>query len=215
MPGTARARRSARGAGRRAERARRPGRRVRRSDRARDGPAGAGDRPAFGWPSRLHDLGKVWISRDILDKPGPLTERGMGGDPAPPADRGAPVSAGGPARPGRHRRLPTTSGRTGPAIRTGFPSAEVPLEAQIVAVADVYDAMLSQRPYARPRTPEEARPSSSASRRRSSTRTSWRRSCACYGRRAQPHAWFFSSALLLPRGLIPRGSSGRLYGTRG
>ena len=28
--------------------------------------------------ARLHDLGKVWISRDILDKPGPLTEREWG-----------------------------------------------------------------------------------------------------------------------------------------
>ena len=25
--------------------------------------------------SRLHDLGKVWVARDILDKAGPLTER--------------------------------------------------------------------------------------------------------------------------------------------
>jgi HD-GYP domain-containing protein (c-di-GMP phosphodiesterase class II) len=39
----------------------------------------------------------------------------------------------------------------------GIPSGDTPLEAQIVAVADVYDAMLSRRPYAPARTPEEAR----------------------------------------------------------
>jgi HD-GYP domain-containing protein (c-di-GMP phosphodiesterase class II) len=33
----------------------------------------------------------------------------------------------------------------------------VPLEAQIVAVADVYDAMLSPRPYAAALSPDEAR----------------------------------------------------------
>jgi HD-GYP domain-containing protein (c-di-GMP phosphodiesterase class II) len=37
------------------------------------------------------------------------------------------------------------------------PSSETPLEAQIVAVADVYDAMLSERPYVPARTPDEAR----------------------------------------------------------
>jgi len=39
----------------------------------------------------------------------------------------------------------------------GIPSCEAPLEAQIVAVADVYDAMLSHRPYASARQPDEAR----------------------------------------------------------
>jgi HD-GYP domain-containing protein (c-di-GMP phosphodiesterase class II) len=106
--------------------------------------------------SRLHDLGKVWISRDILDKPGPLTEREWE----------------------EVRRHPRTAARLlqrtalhdladivvahherpdGTGYPDGIPSAEVPLEAQIVAAADVYDAMLSPRPYAPPRMPAEAR----------------------------------------------------------
>jgi HD-GYP domain-containing protein (c-di-GMP phosphodiesterase class II) len=106
--------------------------------------------------SRLHDLGKVWISRDILDKPGPLTDREWE----------------------EIRRHPRTAARLlqrtalhdladivvahherpdGTGYPDGIPSAEVALESQIVAAADVYDAMLSPRPYASPLTPVEAR----------------------------------------------------------
>ena len=105
---------------------------------------------------RLHDLGKVWISRDILDKPGPLTEREWGEIRHHPRvaarlfrladlhDLADIVLA--------HHERPDASG-----YPEGIPSAETPLEAQIVAVADVYDAMLSQRPYSAARPPEEAR----------------------------------------------------------
>ncbi len=106
--------------------------------------------------ARLHDLGKVWISRDILDKPGPLTEREWGEIRHHPRvaarlfrladlhDLADIVLA--------HHERPDGSG-----YPEGIPSGETPLEAQIVAVADVYDAMLSQRPYAAARAPEEAR----------------------------------------------------------
>jgi len=97
--------------------------------------------------SRLHDLGKVWISRDILDKPGPLTEREwieIRGHPRTAArllqrtalhDLADIVVA--------HHERPDGAG-----YPDGVPSGEAPLEAQIVAAADVYDAMLSPRPYA-------------------------------------------------------------------
>ena len=106
--------------------------------------------------ARLHDLGKVWISRDILEKPGPLTEQEW-------------IEI---------RRHPRTAARLlqrtslhdladivvahherpdGTGYPDGVPAAQVALEAQIVAAADVYDAMLSPRPYASPLTPDEAR----------------------------------------------------------
>jgi HD-GYP domain-containing protein (c-di-GMP phosphodiesterase class II) len=122
--------------------------------------------------ARLHDLGKVWISRDILDKPGPLTEREWGEIRHHPRvaarlfrladlhDLADIVLA--------HHERPDASG-----YPEGIPSGETPLEAQIVAVADVYDAMLSQRPYAPPR--RRAR-SSRASPRPSWTQMSWMRS---------------------------------------
>lgn len=106
--------------------------------------------------ARLHDLGKVWIPRDILDKPGPLTEEEWN------EVRRHPRVAARLFRLANlyeladivlaHHERPDASG-----YPEGIPSSETPLEAQIVAVADVYDAMLSHRPYAAARTPEEAR----------------------------------------------------------
>jgi HD-GYP domain-containing protein (c-di-GMP phosphodiesterase class II) len=106
--------------------------------------------------SRLHDLGKVWISRDILDKPGPLTEREWA------EIRGHPRTA---ARLLQSTRLHDLADIVGAHHErpdgVGYPdritSAEIPLEAQIVAVADVYDAMLTERPYAAALAPDEAR----------------------------------------------------------
>ena len=106
--------------------------------------------------ARLHDLGKVWIARDILDKPGPLNDKEwseMRRHPSVAArllktadlhDLAAIVVA--------HHERPDAGG-----YPEGISSEEAPLEAQIVAVADVYDAMLSQRPYAPARTLAEAR----------------------------------------------------------
>ena len=106
--------------------------------------------------ARLHDLGKVWISRDILDKPGPLTEREW------VEIRRHPRTA---ARlfqtTGLHELADIVVAHHERPDATGYPdgvrSAATPLEAQIVAVADAYDAMLSPRPYAPVLTPEEAR----------------------------------------------------------
>ena len=106
--------------------------------------------------ARLHDLGKVWISREILEKPGPLTESEWD------VIRGHPRTAA--------RLLQSTAlydladivvahheRPDGTGYPEGICSAEAPIEAQIVAVADVYDAMLSERPYGPARTPDEAR----------------------------------------------------------
>jgi HD-GYP domain-containing protein (c-di-GMP phosphodiesterase class II) len=106
--------------------------------------------------SRLHDLGKVWISRDILDKPCPLTEREWAEIRRHPrtAARVLERTALHDLADiiGSHHERPDGTG-----YPDGVPSGEIALEAQIVAAADVYDAMLSHRPYAQPLTPEEAR----------------------------------------------------------
>ena len=105
---------------------------------------------------RLHDLGKVWIARDILDKPGPLTDREWSEIRRHPSVAARLLRTAGmhdlAAIVGAHHERPDATG-----YPDGIASADTPLEAQIVAVADVYDAMLSQRPYAAARTPEEAR----------------------------------------------------------
>ena len=106
--------------------------------------------------SRLHDLGKVWISRDILDKPGPLSEREW-----EEIRRHPRTAARVLQRTSLHDLADIVVAHHERPDGTGYPneipSADVALEAQIVAAADVYDAMLSDRPYAAPLTPEEAR----------------------------------------------------------
>lgn len=104
---------------------------------------------------RLHDLGKVWVARDILEKPGPLTEREW------VEIRRHPQTAARLLQTAElheladiviaHHERPDAKG-----YPHGIASGDTPLEAQIVAVADVYDAMLSPRPYAPARTPDEA-----------------------------------------------------------
>ena len=105
---------------------------------------------------RLHDLGKIYISRDILDKPGPLTEEEwveIHKHPGTAArllqiaelhDIAALIIA--------HHERPDGGG-----YPHGVPSSEMPIEAQILAVADAYDAMITRRPYGPTRTPGEAR----------------------------------------------------------
>jgi HD-GYP domain-containing protein (c-di-GMP phosphodiesterase class II) len=106
--------------------------------------------------ARLHDLGKVWIARDILDKPGPLSEREWSEIRRHPRVAARVLRAGDfhdvAAIVVAHHERPDAAG-----YPEGVPSADTPLEAQIVAVADVYDAMLSDRPYAAARTRDEAR----------------------------------------------------------
>jgi putative two-component system response regulator len=99
--------------------------------------------------SPLHDIGKVAIPLDLLNKPARLSNEEM-------AVVRSHTTIG-------HRIL---EGSTWPVIQcaarialahhecwdgTGYPHAlhgeEIPLEARIVAVADVYDALLSKRAY--------------------------------------------------------------------
>jgi len=106
--------------------------------------------------ARLHDLGKVWIARDILDKPGPLNEHEW------VEIRRHPRTAATLLQVAElheladiviaHHERPDGAG-----YPHGIPSREGPLDAQIVAVADVYDAMRSARPYGPTLGPEEAR----------------------------------------------------------
>ena len=106
--------------------------------------------------ARLHDLGKLYVPRHILDKPGPLTEEEWGEIHKHPGTaarllRLAELHDLAELIVSHHER---PDGRGYPR---GIPSTETSIEAQIVAVADVYDAMLTPRPYGPTRTPAEAR----------------------------------------------------------
>ena len=146
-------------AGAAARRARGP--RRRRSPTSRPGRRAARP-PRRAWSLRcrlggwLHDVGKVAIPDAIIAKPGPLDDARVGGHAHPPGDRrgdrarhrGARDSAAGVRH--HHERYDGT----------GYPDrlagTTIPIEARIVAAADAYCAMTSDRPYSAARTHAEA-----------------------------------------------------------
>jgi two-component system cell cycle response regulator len=115
-----------------------------------------GEIDVVGNTADLHDIGKIAIPRAILDKPGPLDEgewslmrghtvigeRIVGAAPAL-ADVAAAVRAS-------HERW------DGAGYPDGLVGEMTPLAARIVCVCDAFDAMIADRPYASPRTTDEA-----------------------------------------------------------
>jgi diguanylate cyclase (GGDEF)-like protein/putative nucleotidyltransferase with HDIG domain len=101
----------------------------------------------------LHDVGKIGVPDSILQKPGPLTEDEYAVMKAHPA-LGAHILSAAERRAEagwvlRHHERPDGK---------GYPHGitDVPVEASIIAVADAFEAMISERPYRAPRPVEEA-----------------------------------------------------------
>lgn len=95
----------------------------------------------------LHDIGKLGIPDDILRKPGPLTEqelRIMRLHPQIAVDLLTSIEYLRPALniPRYHHEKWDGSG-----YPHGLRGEDIPLEARIFAVIDVYDALSSDRPY--------------------------------------------------------------------
>jgi diguanylate cyclase (GGDEF)-like protein/putative nucleotidyltransferase with HDIG domain len=106
-----------------------------------------------GW---LHDIGKVAIPDRILTKPGPLdegewevmhTHATIGEQLVRRIDAVAPAAA---AIRHHHERV------DGTGYPDGLAGEAIPVEARVVAVADTFSAITSDRPYRRGRTPAEA-----------------------------------------------------------
>ncbi len=97
----------------------------------------------------LHDLGKIGIPEGVLRKPGPLSEDEwavMRRHPIVGAQIVAPLEffADGAIIVRHHHERHDGSG-----YPDGLRGELIPLGARIVAVADVYDALISDRPYRR------------------------------------------------------------------
>ena len=104
----------------------------------------------------LHDAGKVAIPDGILSKPGPLTEEEWGFVRRHPLI-GERIVGSAPALREVAGLVRSTHERwDGRGYPDKLIADEIPLGSRIVAVADAYDAMTSERPHAARRTHEEA-----------------------------------------------------------
>lgn len=104
----------------------------------------------------FHDLGKLGVSNLVLDKPGRLSaeeRHHIESHPRLTYEVLKPLSALAEtayAASCHHERL------DGSGYHRGLSGSAVPLEAQVVAVADVFDALTADRPYRRGLEPEAA-----------------------------------------------------------
>ena len=104
----------------------------------------------------LHDIGKTMIPEEVLETPGPLNGEQWTMVRLHPV-LGEQVLMG----EGLLDLAPWVRSHHERYDGFGYPdrlrAAEIPIEARILAVADAYDAMVSDRPYSAPKPPAEAR----------------------------------------------------------
>lgn len=104
----------------------------------------------------LHDIGKIGVKEDILLKPGRLTDEEMEhvrSHPKRGYDICHPLKSLEEALPcirSHHERF------DGSGYPDGLKGSEIPLKGMIIAVADAYDAMTTDRPYRKAMTKETA-----------------------------------------------------------
>ncbi|HRA48320.1 MAG TPA: HD-GYP domain-containing protein [Thermomicrobiales bacterium] len=111
---------------------------------------------AIGYAALLHDVGKLGLPPSILHKPGRLTDAEfvvLQQHPGRGFDLVAPIESlriAAPAVRWHHERL---DGRGYP---DGLDGREIPIEARVLAVADVWDALTSDRVYRVAMSPTQA-----------------------------------------------------------
>jgi len=105
--------------------------------------------------ARLHDIGKIRVPDHILNKPGPLDDEEweiMRKHPSVGARILRGISHLQPAMPYilyHHERW------DGTGYPEGLKGREIPIEARLLAIADVYDAITTRRPYHTPQSDVE------------------------------------------------------------
>ncbi len=103
----------------------------------------------------LHDIGKVGIADAILDKPGPLSPSEWDQVRRHP-EMAARILAARELTDIREWILARHEQPDGHGYPRGLKGDEIPLESRILAVAEAYDSMTSERPYRPAKTRDEA-----------------------------------------------------------
>jgi putative two-component system response regulator len=106
----------------------------------------------------LHDCGKIGVPEATLNFPGKLDKEQMDIIRKHPDWGGEVARAAGMHQITVNIILYHHEHYDGHGYPTGLAGDDIPLEARIVAVADVYDALASDRPYRKALLPEEALP---------------------------------------------------------
>ncbi|WP_181444566.1 HD-GYP domain-containing protein [Bacillus sp. 03113] len=108
------------------------------------------------WSSLIHDIGKIGIPEEILNKPGQLTDEEYSiikQHPIIGAEIIQPLKNLSVIVPGVKYHHEAMDG-------TGYPEGlvyeQIPLQARIIAIADVWDALTSDRPYRKGLSHKEA-----------------------------------------------------------
>ncbi len=102
--------------------------------------------------ARLHDIGKINITEDILDKPGKLTAKEREKIHKHPESGFKILSSVTEYLDIANIVLSHHENYDGSGYPKGVKGHDIPLEARIIAVADAYDAMTEQRTYRDPMT---------------------------------------------------------------
>lgn len=107
--------------------------------------------------ARMHDVGKIGTPDHVLQKPGPLDDRELA-EMRTHAEYGARLLArlpefweGASLVQAHHERW------DGAGYPRGLQAAEIPMEVAIIAVADAYDAMATDRPFRRALSSDQIR----------------------------------------------------------
>jgi len=106
--------------------------------------------------AQLHDVGKIGIEDHILKKPGALTEEEfevMKTHTTKGANILRPVTQLAEMLPGIELHHEALDGRGYPY---GLKGDQIPLLARVIAVADTFDALTTNRPYQKEHTPDQA-----------------------------------------------------------
>ncbi|MBU1143851.1 MAG: diguanylate cyclase [Firmicutes bacterium] len=106
--------------------------------------------------SNLHDIGKIAIDDAILNKPGKLDDREWEQIKKHP-EIGYRILATTPEYAEIAQDILSHHERyDGRGYPRGIKGEDIPLRARIISIADSYDAMISERPYRKPLTHQEA-----------------------------------------------------------